>query len=218
MPARSNPPASGRKPRLAPAEHLARECAAARGRLARAGRSLHDDVGPLLAAAGLKLQLLREDVPAAREAARATLEMLEQAMDHVRRLSQELNTSPAERSGLKNALLRLAEQRPEIALTYTETATTAARLPAGCAGALYEAAVAAIDAAAAAGANLIRVSARGSAQIHLRVADDGKPPGRERRLEAARLLARQRGLVFEIAVKKSTIVSIRYAIRRPSGR
>jgi len=56
----------------------------------RAGRLLHDEVGPLLAAAGLKLQLLKMDFPKAGKHVDDALGILEQAMDHVRALSREL--------------------------------------------------------------------------------------------------------------------------------
>jgi len=62
--------------------------------LRRAGQTLHDDVAPLLVAAGLKLQLLRMDFPAAAAQVNEILASLEGAMDHVRELSQQLAPSP----------------------------------------------------------------------------------------------------------------------------
>jgi signal transduction histidine kinase len=62
--------------------------------LRRAGHTLHDDVAPLLVAAGLQLQLLRMDHPAAAAQVNEVLATLEGAMDHVRQLSQELAPSP----------------------------------------------------------------------------------------------------------------------------
>jgi signal transduction histidine kinase len=60
----------------------------------RAGKSLHDDVAPLLAGAGFKLQLLRIDHPEIAPQISETLDTLEDAMDRVRKLSQELAPSP----------------------------------------------------------------------------------------------------------------------------
>ena len=60
----------------------------------RAGKSLHDDVAPLLAAAGLKLQLLRMDFPETTEQVSEVLTALDEAMEHIRRLSQQLSPSP----------------------------------------------------------------------------------------------------------------------------
>ncbi|MGA3189396.1 MAG: histidine kinase [Bryobacteraceae bacterium] len=62
--------------------------------LRRAGKTLHDDVAPLLIGAGLQLQLLRMDHP--ETAARVTeiLATLDDAMERVRALSQQLAPSP----------------------------------------------------------------------------------------------------------------------------
>jgi len=65
-----------------------------RAELLRAGKTLHDDVGPLLAAAGLRLQLLRMDHPQTAERLDEVLATLEQAMERVRALSQTLSPSP----------------------------------------------------------------------------------------------------------------------------
>src|SRR5258708_2133454 len=63
---------------------------AAPDRLQRAGKILHDDVGPLLSAAGLHLQLISLDFPAAGERMDKILGILGDAMEKVRALSQEL--------------------------------------------------------------------------------------------------------------------------------
>lgn len=63
-------------------------------KLRRAGKTLHDDVGPLLAAAGLQLQLLRMDHPAAADQVDELLATLDDAMERVRALSRELSPSP----------------------------------------------------------------------------------------------------------------------------
>lgn len=65
--------------------------------LRSAGQSLHDDVAPLLAAAGLQLQLVRMDHPAAAAQVTEVLSTLEAAMDRVRELSQRLAPSPFSR-------------------------------------------------------------------------------------------------------------------------
>jgi len=59
-----------------------------------AGKVLHDDVGPLLSAAGLKLHLLSMDFPDAGPMAVEVTAMLEDAMDRVRELSRELRPPP----------------------------------------------------------------------------------------------------------------------------
>jgi signal transduction histidine kinase len=62
--------------------------------LRQAGETLHDDVAPLLAGAGLQLQILRMDHPQAAAQVTEVLATLEDAMDRVRKLSQELAPSP----------------------------------------------------------------------------------------------------------------------------
>lgn len=59
-------------------------------KLERAGKILHDDVGPLLSAAGLRLQLIRMDFPETAEQVREVTEVLDDAIDRVRAVSQEL--------------------------------------------------------------------------------------------------------------------------------
>ena len=124
-------------PKRAPseAEQLASLAARAHTQLANAGRALHDDVGPLLAGAGLFLSTAPDD-PAVKEA----LAALDQAMERVRALSQQLNSSPADRMGLHKALLRIAEQNPAVEIAYTATA----KLPRATASAIYDATAAAI--------------------------------------------------------------------------
>jgi signal transduction histidine kinase len=63
-------------------------------KLKRAGKLLHDDVAPLLSAAGLKLHLLSMDFPDATPMAVEATAILEEAMDRVRELSRELSPPP----------------------------------------------------------------------------------------------------------------------------
>jgi signal transduction histidine kinase len=78
----------------------------------RVSRTLHDEVGQVLSAVGLQLDVLRLDfqerLP---EIAPRTVEiqkMLDQAMSEVRALSYDLNPAVVERVGLQNAFDRLA--------------------------------------------------------------------------------------------------------------
>ena len=65
-----------------------------------AGKTLHDDVGPLLTAAGLRLELLRMDFPDIADRVREVTEALDDAIDRVRALSRDLRPfSPKLRSG-----------------------------------------------------------------------------------------------------------------------
>jgi signal transduction histidine kinase len=62
--------------------------------LRHAGKTLHDDVAPLLVGVGLQLQLLRMDHPETVPQVNEILATLEDAMDRVRQLSQQLAPSP----------------------------------------------------------------------------------------------------------------------------
>ncbi len=183
--------------------------------LVRAGRALHDHIGSSLSAVGVQLQMLRMDVPAAQERLDETLQILEESLSRVRDLSQELCPSPAYRGGLKQALLRLADQHMSsncnIDLDYSATAV----LPGEIAAAVYETSAAALAEALRQGATVVRITARGAGSLVLRVVDDGRKSGRARALAATGTLARAQGLGFACTTGKGTIVSIRYAIRRP---
>lgn len=190
----------------------------ARGTLVRAGRALHDHVGSSLSAAGVQLQLLRMDAPESETRINETLRTLEEVLDQVRALSQDLCPSPAYRGGLKQALLRLADQNGSQAgsnpcrLEVDYSATAA--VPAEIAAALYEAGAAAVEQALQKRATRVTIAVRGAGPLVMRISDDGRKSGRARALSAIGTLAREQGLVFECTTGKSTIVSIRYAIRR----
>lgn len=59
-----------------------------------AGQALHDEIGPLLSAAGLRLQLLRMDFPETADRIGEITQTLDEAIDRIRALSQELKPSP----------------------------------------------------------------------------------------------------------------------------
>ncbi len=95
------------------AEQLARELFETRSKLRASGRTLHDQVGPLLSAAGIRLGLLRADHPEADAAVEQVLLAMEEAMERVRALSRELNPPPAAHLGLRKALSSLMEAMSE---------------------------------------------------------------------------------------------------------
>jgi signal transduction histidine kinase len=195
-------------------DELAALCATAQATLARAGRALHDDVGPQLAGAGILLSLVKSDFPKAAPEVQEVLSALDKAMETVRALSQELNTSPVDRLGLQHALRRFAERDPRVQVSYSASAT----LPRETASAIYEVAAAAIRAAATSGAERIRVSLTGTAGIRARVTDDGRITGRSRSLAVPIKLAQAAGLTVTVTTIKSTIVLISHAVRRSAGR
>ncbi len=80
--------------------------------LARVSRLLHDDVSQILSAVGLQLDAMRmdfrEQAPGLDGRAAEIQELLEQAIEQLRDISNELNPSIVERAGLRFALDRLA--------------------------------------------------------------------------------------------------------------
>ena len=201
-------------PLVSDAEGLATVCHLLGTKLRSGSRQLHDHVGPLLSAAGLRLQMLRTDVPDAQAGIDEVTQILEQAIQRIRTVSRELHRSPADQIGLKNALFRFAEQNPWLSVSYSATAP----VPSEDAAALYEGAMEAASAALRARASQVRISVSGKAGVRIRVTDNGRAKGRARALSVPRLLAQQAGLAFECTTGKSTIVSIRYAVRRtPRG-
>ena len=130
--------------------------------------------------------------------------------------SQELCPSPAYRGGLKQALLRLADQHNSRKCHIDIDYAASDAVPAEIAAALYEASCAAVEQALRQGAARVSITVRGAGPVVLRIADDGRKSGRARALVAIGTVAREQGLGFECTTGKGTIVSIRYAIRRPS--
>ena len=77
----------------------------------RVSRLLHDEVGQVLSAVGLLMDVLRLDfskqVPEITDRIREIQKMLDDAVEQVRALSYDLNPSVVERAGLQSALDRL---------------------------------------------------------------------------------------------------------------
>ncbi len=204
-------------PKSTAADNLARECVRTYRELRRAAGVLHDDVGSLLAVAGLRLQLLCMDLPEAGARAAEAAEALEGAMEHVRKLSRELEPSPVRRTGLKNAVVNLADKVGGVIVRFSSTA----ELAPAAADAVYRAIASALAAASAApGVSRIAISVSGSRSVTARITHNGRH--RTAELDAAALLARHAGLAFKVEKQRTktgqgTIVVIQYAIRRSAG-
>ncbi len=103
------PGTSGLQPSLA--RMLARMIDARDQKAAKAGQVLHDEIGQILSAVGLHLDVLRmdldEQLPEAAHRIREIQALLEKAFEQVRGLSYDLNPNRAERAGLATALHRL---------------------------------------------------------------------------------------------------------------
>ncbi|MEO7143310.1 MAG: histidine kinase [Bryobacteraceae bacterium] len=162
------------------AERLVESIDRSEALLDKAARVLHDDVGQILSAAGLQLDVLRLDMQdKAPEIAPRTAEiqkMLEDAMVRIRELSRELNPPVVERAGLQPALERLVRRVQEnfpgaIALKFD----TAVHAPREAARKLFKVAECALDNAVAhSGAKRIEVRVGNKSQdVVLEVRDNG---------------------------------------------
>jgi signal transduction histidine kinase len=179
---------------------------------------LHDRVGPLLTAAGLRLQLLRMDQPKSAEAVGEVLEQLDEVMDQVREVSQSLASSPAYRIGLRGALEKLIREcwatfQGTVQMKFTATIKLQPEL-----GALFYDAIASAlaEATARPGSNKVTLSVTGSGrQLTARIQDNGQDI-RKAVFGISRVLAEQAGFVFSKSTGKGTIVLIRYGLSRPS--
>lgn len=196
---------------------------------ARISRVLHDEVGQVLSAAGLQLDLLRLDcgrIPGVAPRIAEAQRLLEQAVAQVRELSSALDPGIVERAGLQGALEQLVERwrksfNGEIVLCWE----IPAQLPTGPAGAFYRVAELALE-------NAIRRSHARRVEIFLRRARRGvcleirddrarsaPSAGADRRARfTLRLMRRQAergGLVFSSAsqLEGGTIIKALYPLR-----
>ena len=147
----------------------------------RAARLLHDEVGQILSAAGLQLDVLRMDVESGSpEIARRIMEIqeiLEQAFEQVRALSYDLNPAAVGRAGLRTALEGLAGRyRERTSIPIHLAFDSSVRLPAERASRLYKIAECALDNAVKhSGCRQVELLVRAAEQgVALEVKDDGK--------------------------------------------
>jgi len=121
--------------------------------LARVSRLLHDDVSQVLSAAGLQLDALRMDfretAPGVDQRATEIQNMLEQAIDRLREISNEISPSIAERAGLHFALDQMAGKARNIFSGAIRLHFDAARVTPVQAKIFYKIAECALDAAMA---------------------------------------------------------------------
>jgi signal transduction histidine kinase len=197
---------------------------------ARISRLLHDEVGQVLSAAGLQLDLLRMDCAQAPGLAARIGEaqkLLEQAVGQVRSLSYALNPAVVERAGLKGALEELIERsRRAFSGTLEFAFDGELRLPGQAAEACYRIVELALENAlrhAGAGRIEVRCRRRGP-EVIVEIRDDGcgfaaapaGPPGRGLGLRLIKHLARRGGLELFLASEpeKGTIVRAIYRSRQ----
>jgi signal transduction histidine kinase len=195
---------------------------------ARVARLLHDEVGQILSAVGLHMDLLRMDYEAqSPEIAERIVEnqkILEQAVERVRSLSYELNPDIVERAGLQAALDRLAGRyRTDPSLTIRLMYNSSVRVPIEAAAAMYKIAECAIENGVEHGeCQLVEILVHpGRHGVVLEVKDDGAGFDVDQTMENPTGLglllmgcyADQGGLELEIASEmgEGTIVKARYS-------
>ncbi len=173
------PEMSGLQPSLA--RMLARVIDARDQKTAKAGQILHDEIGQILSAVGLHLDVLRMDLEQqAPEAAGRIGEiqgLLEKAFERVRELSYDLNPNRAERAGLTTALHRLVGECREASQRKIRLLCDASvRVSGPAATAMYQIAECALsNALRHSGASKIEIFVRpGKAGAVLEVRDDGR--------------------------------------------
>jgi signal transduction histidine kinase len=180
---------------------------------ARVSRILHDEVGQVLSAVGLQLDLLRMDlidnVADCTKRIAEIQKVLELSVAQVRDLSYELNPSIVERTGLQFALDRLAGRyrkgfEGKIRLLFDSSV----RLPVEVATALYKIGEQAIDNAVAhSGASRVEVLVRTVKQgVSLEVRDNGRGFSPEQET------AGNTGLGFHLMRYHSTQAGLRFSV------
>ena len=202
--------------------------------MARVARVLHDEIGPVLSAAGLHLDVLRMDFrEQTPEAASRTAEiqrLLERAIERLRDLSYDLNPDTVDRAGLEAALERLAGRvRETFSGAIRVTFDPRVRVPKEVARRVFQIVECAIEHAVRSGANQIDIHAGASeGNIIAEISDNGsgfskkeseagaKGPG----LALVRLYARLGGLSLKIEKRdeQGTIVRVCYPASTASFR
>lgn len=199
------------------AELLARELFETRSKLRAAGRTLHDQIGPLLSAAGIRLDLLRTDHPQTALALAEIMIALEEAMERVRNLSRQLNPPPGAHLGLKKAVINLVERQSagfagSMRVSYKATAS----LPEEVTATLYDTIAAVLARTLRQPAvTRIAISARGARNVIVTIASNSPVRWPSGELAALNRRARPAGIILDARTEKSTIVFIRYAPGRP---
>jgi signal transduction histidine kinase len=198
---------------------------------ARVSRILHDEVGQVLSAIGLQLDLLRMDLNDRVEDSSKRIaeiqKVLETSVGQVRDLSYELNPSIVERTGLQFALDRLAGRyRKVFSGKIRLLFDSSVRLPVEVATAVYKIAEQAIDNAVAhSGASRVEILVRPIKQgVGLEVRDNGRGFAADEEsvgntglgFHLMRYHSAQAGLRFSVASlpEKGTIVKAIYRVSK----
>ncbi len=200
----------------------------------RIARLLHDEVGQVLSAAGLQMDLLRMDcrqVAGAEEQIAEAQKLLERALVRVRELSYDLNPAIIERLGLEAACKRLVDRfgrsfRGKLAWSYCGDPQTRGVQ----AQALYRIAEEALqNAVEHSGAGEISISVEaGPQRLKLEVRDNGRGFACERALTETpavglrlmKLEAETAGMELRLASEpqRGTMITVLWPPERGSGK
>ncbi len=187
---------------------------------ARISRLLHDELGQVLSAIGLQLDLLRMDIKENKEDGSRRIteiqKVLEVAVGQVRELSYELNPSIVERTGLPFALDRLVGRyRKAFEGNIRLLFDSSVRVPVQPATALYKIAEQALENAVQhSGGTQVEILVKPAKQgVALEIRDNGKGFPSEKDagglgLHLMKYQAAQAGIQFSVASvpEKGTIV------------
>jgi signal transduction histidine kinase len=149
--------------------------------LSRVSRLLHDDVSQVLSAVGLQLDAMRMDfrgqAPGVDARAAEIQELLEQAIEQLRDITNELNPSIVERAGLQFALDRLiGKMRTGFSGTIRLHVDASLRVPTILAKAFYKITECALDLAkATAGCSLIDIHVKSAQGEYVLEISDNAP-------------------------------------------
>jgi signal transduction histidine kinase len=149
--------------------------------LARVSRLLHDDVSQVLSAVGLQLDAMRMDfrdaAPGVDGRATEIQELLEQAIEQLRDITNELNPSIVERAGLQFALDRLiGKVRAGFSGTLRLHFDASLRVPTILAKAFYKISECALDLAKATpGCSLIDIHVKRAQREYVLEISDNAP-------------------------------------------
>ncbi|MGE5489629.1 MAG: sensor histidine kinase [bacterium] len=186
---------------------------------ARISRLLHDEVGQVLSAIGLQLDLLRMDISEGSQSASGRIveiqRLLETAIGRVRDLSYELNPCAAGRAGLEPSLKSLADRyRTAVPAGIAVTCDPAVRPDAAVAAVMFRIAQLALDNAVRhAGATRIDVFVKKTrAGVSLIVRDDGR--GFSPRAESIK----PRGLGLRLMRRHASAAGLRFSLVSAPGR
>jgi signal transduction histidine kinase len=200
-------------------DRLADALGAMQEELNHVARVLHEDIGQVLTAVGLHLDLLRQDYsakePGVSERAVEIQNLLEKALEDVRRLSYRLNPDIVQRAGLRHALDRLiGDLRRSTGKTIRFLMDSRLHVPLPAALVLYRIADLALDNAVKhADSSLIELTIQPLAgSVRMEIRDDGKG------FDAQRAVSNPRGIGLPVMRSAARRAGLDLVLRSEPGK